>query len=99
MTQEEQVYVTLLNTLGSDVEPPEIQAMVDKVHAKAEPEFAAKMALRAAVDQAKTLKFVTTLNQECGVFVSDSERELYTMAAKTWNTLQALIKTAEAASK
>lgn len=99
MTKEQEVYVTLLNTLGSDVEPPEIQAMVDRVHAKADPEFAAMVALRACLDQAKALKLITTIDQECGVFASDGERELYIMTANTWNTLQALIKTAEVVAR
>jgi len=99
MTREEEAYVTMLNTLGSDIEPPNIQAMVDGLHAKADPEFAAKMALRAAVDQAKSLKWVTTFNQGCHYFGSEDERTLYDMGAKAWNMLQALIKVAENASK
>lgn len=99
MTREEEVYYATLNTLGSDVEPPEIQALIDKEHAAAEPAFAAMMALRASLDQVKALRFVRTLNQGCGVFVSDSERDLYTMAVKTWNMLQDLAEAAEAVAR
>lgn len=99
MMHAEEVYITTLNTFGSDIEPPDIQQMVDGLHAKADPEFAVKMALRAAVDQAKSLKWVTTFNQGCHHFNSEDERTLYDMGARTWNTLQALIKVAENASK
>lgn len=99
MTREEEIYYGTLNLLGSDVEPPEIQVLIDKEHAAAEPAFAALMALRSCLEQGKALRFITTISQECGIFASDSERELYTMAAKTWNTLQALINTAEAVAR
>lgn len=46
MTKTEEAYITLLNTLGSDIEPPEIQEIVDHYHANADPRFAEELKLR-----------------------------------------------------
>lgn len=96
MTHEQEAYFSLLNTLGSDPEPPEIQRLVDRYHVAAEPEFSKQLALADAVNRARQLRFVTTGNQECGVFDSEGERDLYRLAATCWNELQALIKAAGA---
>lgn len=96
MTEAEEVYFSTLNLLGSDVEPPEIQALIDHEHALADPTFATYLERVALLEQVKQQRFVTTGNQECGVFESDGERSLYLTAATTWNNLQALIKVTDA---
>lgn len=37
MSREEDVYLTTLNLLGSDFEPPEIQEILDREHGLADP--------------------------------------------------------------
>lgn len=96
MTKEQETYAGLLNLLGSDPEPPSIQRIVDQFHAAAEPEFARHLALSEEVERASKLRFVTAPSQECGCFSSERERDLYYLAVKCWNELQALIKAARA---
>jgi hypothetical protein len=49
MTKAQETYCTTLNLLGSDLEvPPEIQSMVDREHAAADPEFKHVLDLRSA---------------------------------------------------
>lgn len=99
MTPREHAYYDTLNLFGSDVEPPEIQALIDKEHAAADPKFAAQLKLIEVIDTAKQLRFTTSLNPACGHFDTDVERDLYRLAALCWNQLQGLIKAAEAATR
>lgn len=46
MTKQEEAYIVFLNTLGSDIEPPEIQEIVDHYHANADPRFAEELKLQ-----------------------------------------------------
>lgn len=40
MTKEYEAFIQNLNTFGSDIEPPEIQAIIDHEHALADPMWA-----------------------------------------------------------
>jgi len=95
MTEAEHVYFGTLNLLGSDVEPPEIQEMLDREHAKADPAFARHLERVATLERLKAHRFVTSLNHSCGVFETDGERSLYRLAAENWNRLQELLKLTE----
>ena len=95
MTREMETYVTTLNLFGSDV-IPELQPILDYEHALAEPEFAAELNLRRELKRAGRLKFEIGVDTYCGIFETSAEKELYALAAKCWNELQALIKAATA---
>lgn len=49
MTKLEEVYVDTLNLLGSDPLGPELQEVVDREHAAADPCFCAELAKRKAL--------------------------------------------------
>lgn len=50
MTRSEEIYASTLNLLGSDVQEPEIQDMVDREHAAASPDFSAVLKSRTHQD-------------------------------------------------
>jgi hypothetical protein len=49
MTKAEEVYAETLNLLGSDPLEPELQELVDREHAAADPAFARVLAKRQTV--------------------------------------------------
>lgn len=95
MTKAEEAYFATLNLLGSDVQPPEIQKLLDREHALADPNFAAYLKRVATLEAVKRQRFVTSLNHDCGIFETDGERSLYTLAATSWNNLQVMTKMVE----
>ncbi|MFZ3569451.1 hypothetical protein ACNYS0_21095 [Streptomyces sp. BH034] len=45
----------------------------------------------ARLAQIKAMKFTTGINPACGVFATDTEQELYFLAARCWNALQEVL--------
>ncbi|MEV5606987.1 hypothetical protein [Streptomyces sp. NPDC052225] len=46
----------------------------------------------ARLAEIKAMRFTTRLNPACGVFDTDTERELYQLAAHCWNALQEVLR-------
>lgn len=96
LTPAERVYYDTLNLFGSDPQPPVLQEILDREHAAAEPAFKVYLERQAVLQGVKRHTFKTGLNAACGHFDTEVERDLFNLAAVTWNHLQALSKVTEA---
>ncbi|WP_445524766.1 hypothetical protein [Streptomyces cyslabdanicus] len=56
------------------------------------PEIEARAIQPQRLAEIRALKFTTGLNPACGVFATGTERELYRLAATSWNALQDLLR-------